>query len=207
MQAKDHTTQDNFSEFEDMKIAQDENPVDRQVPKTSGDFANQEMLQFHLDYLLQPLPRQPGWPPLSPEQIFMMDNLSVSIFKTVDENLSDLHFKITGLSLIEPGYKLAVFLFSGAPLDLCDFEVKDPKPLEPKIDLDSIVHDIKAIVLLQLKPPQQVLAGSIPRGDANEEINDDATVTEDFSSDDDKEEVKDELPQPESFSDNEEEVK
>ena len=60
---------------------------------------------------------------------------------------------------------------------------------------------------MQLKPPQQVLAGSILRGDAIEEINDDVTVTEDLSSDDDKEEVKDELPQPESFSDNEEEIK
>ena len=130
MNFEDRLTTENTSEFEDLKIMQDENPVQKQPPKVNEDFANLQFLHAHKDFLLQPFPRQSDWPALSPAQEFMRKNLCVEINKTVDDNLNDLLQTITGRFMtssemirVKPSYKLVVFLFSGLLYDLCDFEL------------------------------------------------------------------------------------
>ena len=86
---------------------------------------------------------------------------------------------------VKPSYKLVVYLFSGPLYDLCDFEVLDSKPPHPKIDLDSIVQDIAAIVLVQLKTPQQAPTETIHQIDI-EVANDDITVSESSSVDEEE---------------------
>ena len=96
----------------------------------SEDFANRPVKSWYKNDLLQPFPRQPYWPTLSPQQQLNRLKLCVNINKTVDANLSDLLPKITGkyfnraelLTAME-SHKLVVFLFSGPFYDLCDFEV------------------------------------------------------------------------------------
>ena len=92
---------------------------------------------------------------------------------------------------VKPSYKLVVYLFSGPLYDLCDFEVLDSKPPHPKIDLDSIVQDIAAIVLVQLKTPKQAPTDTILHSDDIEVAKDEITVSE--SSSDDEEESKQDI--------------
>jgi hypothetical protein len=72
------------SEFEEKKIMQDEDPVQKQVPLMKEDFADTTFIHAHKNYLLQPFPRQPGWPALSLAQERLTKNICVNIFKTVE---------------------------------------------------------------------------------------------------------------------------
>jgi hypothetical protein len=67
MNFEDHKATEHKGEFEDMKIMQDENPEKMQDSKLKKklEFADTAFLHAYKDYLLQPFPRQQGWPVLN----------------------------------------------------------------------------------------------------------------------------------------------
>ena len=67
MNFENHLTTEDNREFEDMKIMQDEDPVKMQDSKLKNklEFADTPFLHAYKDYLLQPFPRQQGWPALN----------------------------------------------------------------------------------------------------------------------------------------------
>lgn len=125
----------------------------------------------------------------------MRKKLFVDIFKTADQNLEILLSKVivpcvnkADLIKLKRRYKLAVFLFQEIVFDLRDFEVKDPKSRQPKINLDSVINHISAIVLIKIKDVQQEVMSSLnvamQECIIEEDAMSDRTITENsFSSD------------------------
>ena len=169
------------------------------LPEMKPSFAYHDFEFGHLDCLLQAFPRQPGWRTLTPRQEQMRKKLYVDIFKTPDQNLEILLEKVVlkkqinraEMTSLKKVYRLAVFLYPEYVYDLSDFEVKDPQRQKPKINLDSVINDISAIVLVKLKlePGSSMRSQDLIMQDCIEEVKNDETESENFS-DSDIEEAK-----------------